>query len=147
MPVTTAIEGDSRVTALAVLTARNMAAERRGSAALDRRHHLQLAEAHMSCVGQAPSGTVVAEDVRNLQSWTRHETGVTSPAACLAFSTSCARSTGRAGSRRRRSDLWPHERNAPSSPTSNVQATLGLFGCRHRDHRGGLQNYVGASGG
>jgi hypothetical protein len=31
----------------------------------------------MSCVGRAPSGTVVAEDVRNLLSWTRHETGVT----------------------------------------------------------------------
>ena len=36
---------------VAVLAARDMPAERRRAAALDRRHHLQLAEAHMAGVG------------------------------------------------------------------------------------------------
>jgi len=50
-----------------------MAAERRRAAALDRRHHLELAEAHMAGIGFTPSGPVVAEDVRNLQNWTGHQ--------------------------------------------------------------------------
>ena len=61
MPIAAAIVADNGVTAFAVLALREVAAERRSPAALDRRHHLQLVEAHMSCVGQAPSGTVVAE--------------------------------------------------------------------------------------
>ena len=55
-----------------VLTARDMAAERRRTTALDRTHHLQLIEAHMSAVGYTPSRTVVAENVRDLQSWSSH---------------------------------------------------------------------------
>ena len=55
-----------------------MAAERRGAAALDRAHHLQLIEAHMAAVGRTPSGTVAAEDVGDLQSRSSHE-----PAALL----------------------------------------------------------------
>ena len=42
-----------------VLTARDMAAERRRTTALDRTHHLQLIEAHMSAVGYTPSRTIV----------------------------------------------------------------------------------------
>ncbi len=64
-----------------VLAARDVTAERRRAAALDCTHHLHLVEAHVARVGQTPSGTVVAEDVRDLQSWTGHETGATSPAA------------------------------------------------------------------
>jgi len=45
-------------------------AERRGAAALDGRHHLHLAEAHVTRVGVTPGGAVIAEDVRDLQSWT-----------------------------------------------------------------------------
>ena len=56
----------------AVLAARDMAAERRRAAALDRRHHLQLAEADMAGIGPAPCRAVAAEDVRDLQRWTRH---------------------------------------------------------------------------
>ena len=56
----------------AVLAARDMSAERRRAAALDRRHHLQLAEAHMAGIGLAPCRAVAAEDVRDLQRWTRH---------------------------------------------------------------------------
>ena len=49
----------------AVLAALDMAAERRRAAALDRRHDLQLAEAHMAGMA-APSRPAVAEDVRDL---------------------------------------------------------------------------------
>src|ERR1700704_5804908 len=71
MPAAATIVRDLGVRAL--LAARDMPAESRGAAALDRRHHLQLAEAHMAGIGPAPCRAVVAEDIRNLQRWTRHE--------------------------------------------------------------------------
>ena len=59
----------------AVLATRNVPAERRRAAALDRTHHLQLLEAHVTAVGLTPSGSVVAEDVRDLQSCAGHAGG------------------------------------------------------------------------
>ena len=56
-----------------VLATCDVAAERHCAAALDRTHHLQLVEAHMAAVGLTPSGTVIAEDVRDLQSWSNHD--------------------------------------------------------------------------
>ena len=56
--------------ALVVLAARDMAAERCRAAALDRRHHLELAEADMAGIGLAPRRSMAAEDIRNLQPWT-----------------------------------------------------------------------------
>ena len=50
----------------AVLTAFDMPAQRRRSAALDRRHDLELAEAHMAGMGRTPSRPAMAEDVRHL---------------------------------------------------------------------------------
>src|SRR3984957_9946229 len=56
-----------------VLRARGVAdGRRRRTAPLDRTHHLQLAEAHMPAVGLTPGRTVVAENVRDLQSWSSH---------------------------------------------------------------------------
>src|SRR5215203_6628091 len=49
-----------------------MAAERRRAAALDRRHHLELAEAHMASVGLPPRSSMVAEDIRGLENRARH---------------------------------------------------------------------------
>jgi hypothetical protein len=65
----------------AVLTAGNVPAEGCRAAALDRAHHLQLGEAHMAAIGLTPSGTVVAEDICDLQSGTAHERWVVMPAA------------------------------------------------------------------
>ena len=62
-----AIVGDDGVSARLVLTAPDMAAERRRAAALDGRHDLQLAEADMAGVGAAPCRSVIAEDIRDLQ--------------------------------------------------------------------------------
>src|SRR5204863_5108430 len=64
VPVAAAIVGDDRVRA--ALAARDMTAERRRAAALDRTHHLQLAEAHMTRVGATPRRAEVAEDIRDL---------------------------------------------------------------------------------
>src|ERR1700730_2498163 len=49
-----------------------MPAESRRATALDGRHDLQLVEAHVAGIGATPGGPVVAEDVRDLQSWTGH---------------------------------------------------------------------------
>ena len=57
----------------ALLTARDMSAESCSAAALDRRHHLQLAEADITGIGPTPCRAVAAEDVRDLQRWTRHD--------------------------------------------------------------------------
>ena len=65
--------GDLRIGAVRVLAARDMAAERCRAAVLDRRHHLELAEAHMAGIGLAPCRTMIAEDIRNLQPWTRQQ--------------------------------------------------------------------------
>ena len=70
VPVAARVVGDLGVRAL--LAARDMAAERRRAAALDRRHHLQLAEAHMAGIGLTPCRSMVAEDIRDLQRRTRH---------------------------------------------------------------------------
>src|SRR6202030_3603260 len=72
MPVATGIVGDLGMAARRVLAARDMPAERSRATALDRTHHLQLLEAHMPAVGLAPSRTVIAENVRELRSWSSH---------------------------------------------------------------------------
>ena len=59
--------GDLGVGAVVVLAARDMPAERCRAAVLDRRHHLELAEADMAGVGLAPRLAMAAEDIRNLQ--------------------------------------------------------------------------------
>ncbi len=66
MPVAAGVVGDLCIGTL--LTARNMAAEGCGTAVLDRRHHLELAEAQMADIGPAPGGPIGAEDIRDLHS-------------------------------------------------------------------------------
>jgi len=70
-----AVVGDDGVSAALVLAAPDNAAERRRKAALDRAHHLHLAEADVAGIGLAPRRPVVAEDIRDLQLWTRHGRG------------------------------------------------------------------------
>src|SRR5664280_2950127 len=49
------------------------AAEGRRAAALDGRHDLELAEAYMAGVGSAPCRSMAAENICDLQNWTRHK--------------------------------------------------------------------------
>src|SRR6516164_6309945 len=79
MPVAAGVVRDLGVAARRVLAARDKsptgqarglkAHERRRATALDRTHHLQLVEADMPAVGVTPSRAVIAENVRDLQSW------------------------------------------------------------------------------
>src|SRR5260370_28643915 len=75
MSIAARVIGDLRIAALLVLAARDMAAERCRAAVLDRRHHLELAEAHMAGIGLAPCWSVAAEDIRDLQRWTAQDVG------------------------------------------------------------------------
>ena len=70
VPVTAGVVGDLGMAALVVLAARDVPAERCRAAVLNRRHHLELAEADMAGVGLAPRRSMAAEDIRNLQPWT-----------------------------------------------------------------------------
>ena len=76
MPVAAGVVGDAAVAA--VFTCLDMAAEGGGAAGLDRRHHLQLAEADMAGIGRAPSGAMAMEDVGDLQRRAAHRRRVRS---------------------------------------------------------------------
>ena len=67
MPIAAGVVRDAQV--CAVLAAFDMTAQRRCSAALNRRHDLELAEAHMAGMGGTPSRPAVAKDVRHLDRW------------------------------------------------------------------------------
>ena len=64
------IVGDALVRA--VLAALDVAAERGGATGLDRRHDLQLGEAHVTGVGLSPRRPVGAKDVGDLEERPRH---------------------------------------------------------------------------
>src|SRR5712672_2235112 len=70
VPVAAAVVGDRGVGA--VLAARDVSAEGCRTAVLDGAHHLELEQADVTAVGMTPRGPVVAENVRDLQSWTGH---------------------------------------------------------------------------
>src|SRR5260370_33840694 len=70
MPVGARVVGDPAVAA--ILTALDMTAEGSRAAALDGRHHLELAEAHMPGIGPAPGGAMVMEAGGNLQPRAAH---------------------------------------------------------------------------
>jgi hypothetical protein len=72
--VAAGIVGDARVRA--VLAALEVSAELGGSTGLDRRHDLQLAEAHMAGIGLAPHRPMGSKDVGDLQARPRHAPAV-----------------------------------------------------------------------
>ena len=113
------------------------------STALDRTHHLQLVEAHMPAVGLTPSRTVIAENVRDLQSWSSHGRGATASAAprCVAsHACGAARSGHRAGSRSWRSARSQRGCSGPSSPASRDRAAPGSRECRCRAQADGSRS-------
>src|SRR5262245_57005602 len=72
------VVGDLGMAALLVLATRDMAAEGRRAAVLDRRHHLQLAKAHTAGVGLSPCRSIAAEYIRDLQCRAGHLCGALS---------------------------------------------------------------------
>src|ERR1700674_3645240 len=146
MPVAAAVVGDGHIAARRVLAARNMAAERRRAAALDRCHHLQLVAAHVTGIGLAPCRSVIAEDIRNLQCRTGQDrrplcrwlVRLILP-ALLGLLVLLRQQVERALDRRAHA--------APSSPVWSVPATLAGYedGCRAR--AGGWQSCAAARAG
>jgi hypothetical protein len=67
MPVAAGVVGNLGVAAVLVLTACDMTPERSRAAALDRRHHLELAEADVAGIGLTPCRSMAAENIRDLQ--------------------------------------------------------------------------------
>ena len=84
MAVAAGVVGDALVGA--VLAALDVSAERGRAAGLDRRHDLQLAEAHMAGVGSAPRRAMGAKDVGDLQARPRHAAAVRRAAIALSGS-------------------------------------------------------------
>jgi hypothetical protein len=80
VPVAAGVVGDARVGA--VLAALDVTAQGRGPAGFDRGHDAPLADAQTRRVGGAPSGAVLAENVRHFELWARHRRRV-SPALSL----------------------------------------------------------------
>ena len=70
MAVATRVVGDAAVAA--ILAALDMPAERGRAALLDRRHDLELPQAHMSGIGPAPVGPMAMKDVGDLQPRAAH---------------------------------------------------------------------------
>ena len=70
MAVAARVVGDAAVAA--ILAALDMAAESGRAALLDRRHDLELTEAHMPGIGSAPVGSMAMKDVCDLQPWAAH---------------------------------------------------------------------------
>src|SRR6516162_11805430 len=63
---------------LTLLAAQDMPAQRRGAAVLDRRHHLELFEAHMAGIGLTPCRPMRAENIREIERRARHARRVSS---------------------------------------------------------------------
>src|SRR5438128_11353051 len=70
MAVATRVVGDAAVAA--ILAALDMPAERGRAALLDRRHHLELTQAHMPGIGATPVGSMAMKDVCDLQPRAAH---------------------------------------------------------------------------
>ena len=70
MAIATRIEGDAAVAT--IFAALDVPAERGRAALLDRRHDLELTQAHMPGIGAAPVGSMAMKDVCDLQPWAGH---------------------------------------------------------------------------
>src|SRR6266852_4262996 len=105
-----------------ILTALDMTAEGSRAAALDGRHHLELAEAHMPGIGPAPGGAMVMEDVGNLQPWAAHRRRAR---LRLSASQRAAAQAGRVGWSHCGSWWWRRGCKALWSPAWRDRAALG----------------------
>src|SRR5215469_3183891 len=117
----------------AVLATLDMSAECSRAAVLDRRHHLELTEAHMPGIGSAPVRSMAIKDVCDLQPRAAHRRPA-SPR--VAASPRSVVPTGRVGWLRPGSWYW---RRGCKAPWCRVWHGPELFGSREYRHlaRGG----------
>src|SRR5713101_7242870 len=131
VPIAAAIVGDDGVSARLVLTAPDMAAERRRAAALNRRHDLHLAEADMAGIGFAPrcpwSRKIAATSSNRRDMAAMRSAGLCCPSLWLSWASYEAATVGQAGSRCRRSGQLRRACSAPSCPICRDPATPGWF--------------------
>src|ERR1700751_5004893 len=108
MAVATRVVGDAAVAT--ILATLDVSAERGRAALLDRRHDLELTQAHMSGIGSAPVGSMAMKDVGALQPRAAHGR----PAACrVAVSPRSMGRDGRVGWLQPGSWYWRHGCKAP----------------------------------
>src|SRR6516162_116235 len=109
MAVATRVVGDAAVAT--ILAALDMPAERGRAALLDRRHDLELTQAHMPGIGSAPVGSMAMKDVCDLQPRAAHR----HLATCrVAASPRPMMPAGRVGWLRSGSSYWRRGCTAPS---------------------------------
>src|SRR6266436_7680559 len=109
MPIAARVVSDAAVAA--ILAALDVPAERGRAALLDRRHDLELTEAHMSGIGPAPVGPMAMKDVCDLQPRAAHRRPVRPRVAASPRSKVRA---GRVGWLRPGSSYWRGGCKAPS---------------------------------
>src|SRR6516162_9812650 len=127
-----------------VLAACDMPAERCRATALDRIHHLQLLKAHVGAVGLTPSRAVIAENIRDLQSWLSHgrwRYGAGGFSLSRFHPCGAARLGPPGDSRSWQSVRSPRDSSGLSSRAWNVRATLESRECPCRARADGSQSY------
>jgi hypothetical protein len=128
MPVAAATIANGGVTARRVGAARDVAAEVRRPAALDRAHYLELVVTEVALHGLTPSGAVIAEDVRDLQGWPGHGEPPITSASSSSVPTDRA---DRAGSPSRATPCSPRAHSVRSCRAWNVPEPPGSDEYRH----------------
>ena len=123
----------SNLGVLATLATRDMPAKCCGTAALDGGHDFELSDANVAPVRLTPRGTVVAQDVRDLQRLTSH-------GGLNRLVVSAPTSDARAGSPRRAGCGWPPGCKEQWSPTSCARAGLVSRGYRRPARASALQS-------
>ena len=71
VPIPATVVRDATVAA--VLAAFDMAAQRGGAAILDRRHHLELGQAHVAGTRRPPVWSMNAKDIGDLKRWSHRD--------------------------------------------------------------------------
>src|SRR6516165_3981759 len=139
MAVTARVVGDAAVAT--VLATLDMPAERGRAALLDRRHDLELTQAHMSGIGPAPVGPMASKNVCDLQLRAAHRRSARPRVAAPRRSVVRA---GRVGWLRPGSCCWRHGCKAPWCQAWRAPAVSGSREYRHLARGGAWQSCAAA---
>src|ERR1700747_111558 len=142
MAIAARVVSDAAVAA--ILAALDMPAERGRAALLDRRHDLELTEAHMSGIGPAPVGPMAMKDVCDLQLRAAHRRPATPQVA--ASPRSMVR-VGRVGWLRPGSWYWRRGCKAPSCRAWRDPEVFESREYRHLARANAWRSCAAASGG
>src|SRR6516162_10187355 len=139
MAVATRVVGDAAVAT--ILAALDMPAERGRAALLDRRHDLELTQAHMPGIGSAPVVSMAMKDVCDLQPRAAHGRPTRRRVAACPGSVVPA---GRVGWLRSGSSYWRRGCKAPWCRAWRDPEVFGSREYRHLARGGGWRNCAAA---